>query len=211
MPGGPGAEATVDAVRTRLLRILLVAAVLVACGPGDGAASDTATAGSPAASASCPEDAGLDQVPPLHPSVDRYPTASVTLISPDGACSITLAVRHADTGPRRQHGLMEVPDLPDGTGMLFTYPDVSGDRTGGYWMKDTLVPLDIAYVAGDGTIVDVVAMDPCDESQLAEGERCPSYPPDAPYRATLEVPQGWFASIGVTEGWRLDAGVELSG
>lgn len=178
--------------------MLTTALLLAGCGsgtPDDGAAPSDGGVGTPGA---CASDAGLDAVPDLHPSVDGYPVARVALIAPDGSCRIELAVRHADDPNRRAHGLMEVPELPPGTGMLFTYPDRPGDRQGGYWMKNTLVPLSIAYVDAEGTIADIVAMQPC------ESDPCPSYPPSDPYRSTLEVPQGWFDRVGVTEGWRLE-------
>jgi uncharacterized protein len=135
----------------------------------------------------------LDEVPPLHPSVDDYPEAWVTVTRADGE-PIELPVKHADTGARRAHGLMEVPDLPAGTGMLFTF---DGERTGGFWMKDTLVPLDIAFVDGDDEIVAILAMEPC------ETDPCAVYEPGASYRSALEVPQGWFAARGITVGDRL--------
>lgn len=129
-------------------------------------------------------------VPPLHPSVDDYPAAAVEIVT--DARTHRLAVLVADTPDRRQHGLMEVPELPDGVGMLFTGYDA--DRESGFWMKDTLIPLTIAYLAADGTIVDLVDMEPCTE------DPCPSYAPARPYRSALEVRQGWFSENGVSEG-----------
>lgn len=132
-------------------------------------------------------------MPDLHPSVDGYDEGVVRLEGVDLDCGfVDVPVRLATTADERAHGLMEVPSLPDGVGMWFAGWD--DDRTGGFWMKDTLVPLDIAYVAADGRVVDVVAMDPC------EAEPCPTYPPDAPYRTTLEVSQGWFAEVGLDVG-----------
>jgi uncharacterized protein len=135
----------------------------------------------------------LDEVPPLHPSVDDYPEAWATITRADGG-PIELPVKLADTGARRAHGLMEVPDLPAGTGMLFTFDE---DRSGGFWMKDTLVPLDIAFVDSDGEVVAILAMEPC------ETDPCEVYEPDAIYRTALEVPQGWFAAHGIAVGDRL--------
>lgn len=177
--------------------MLLAVLALIACGDAAPRAADPVPAPPVPTVAACEDGAGLDTVPALHPSVDGYPEVRVALTPPDARCAIVMAVRLADTAATRQHGLMEVTELPDGTGMLFTYPDVEGERTGGYWMKNTLVALDIAYIGADGTVVDIRAMDPC------EADPCPGYPPDAPYRATLEVPQGWFAAVGVAEGWRV--------
>jgi uncharacterized protein len=135
----------------------------------------------------------LDEVPPLHPSVDDYPEAWVTITRADGG-PIELPVRVADTGSRRAHGLMEVPHLPAGTGMLFTF---DRDRTGGFWMKDTLVPLDIAFVDDGDEIVAILAMEPC------ETDPCEVYKPEVTYRSALEVPQGWFAAQRIAVGDRL--------
>jgi uncharacterized protein len=140
-----------------------------------------------------PAQRTLDEVPPLHPSVDAYPEAWVT-ITRTHAGPIELPVKLADTGARRTHGLMEVPHLPAGTGMLFTFDE---DRTGGFWMKNTLVPLDIAFVDRDDRIVTILAMEPC------ESDPCEVYRPDASYRTAVEVPRGWFAEQGIREGDRL--------
>lgn len=131
------------------------------------------------------------EVPPLHPSVDGYPEALVELA--DG--EVQLAVKLADTAERREHGLMEVEDLPDGTGMLFVFDT---ERTGGFWMKNTLVPLDIAYADAGGEIVSILAMEPC------VADPCDVYDPGAAYQVALEVPQGWFDQVGVEVGDTLD-------
>jgi uncharacterized membrane protein (UPF0127 family) len=134
-----------------------------------------------------PDDpAPVPTVPPLHPSVDDYPEALVTL-----ADRVTIPVKVADDVERREHGLMEVEDLPPGTGMLFVF---DGERTGGFWMKNTLVPLDIAYADADGEIVSILAMEPC------VADPCEVYDPGAAYQRALEVPQGWFAEVGVEVG-----------
>lgn len=128
---------------------------------------------------------GASQVPPLHELVDDWPEATVTL---DG--EVTVLAKVAADPPSRQQGLMQVPDLPDDVGMLFLFDDPS---TGGFWMKDTLVPLDIAYILGD-EVVAIMQMDPCQE------DPCPSYDPDTEYDAALEVNQGALAEAGISEG-----------
>jgi uncharacterized protein len=175
----------------RSLRLLVAAWLAVvgagAVGCGDGAS--TGAADDRRTRAEQPGDEGA-RVPPLHPQIDGYPEALVTIRPADGS-TITIPVKVADDPERRRRGLMHVTELPDGTGMLFLYDE---DHAGGFWMKDTLVPLDIAYIDVDGEVVDILAMDPC------ETDPCPSYPPAAPYRAALEVPQGWFAAEGVRVG-----------
>lgn len=137
-------------------------------------------------------------VPALHRSVDDYPRARVELTSPDGRLVHRLAVLWADTPARRRHGLMEVPHLPEGTGMVFTFP---GGSRGGFWMKGTLVPLAVAFV-DDGRIGTILGMSPC--PQPPPGSPCPVYDPGHPYTVALEVPRGWFAAQGVQPGWGLE-------
>lgn len=152
---------------------ILAAALLVGCG-GDANPSIGATD---------------DVVPPLHPAVDDY---GGTLLEVDGT---ELRVLVADTPDERRHGLMEVETLPDGVGMVFVYAE---DRHGGFHMANTFVPLSIAFVASDGTIQEILDMEPC-----PSGEGCPSYRPDAPYRYAIEVPQGWFDREGIEVGARV--------
>ena len=88
-------------------------------------------------------------------------------------------------------GLMSVTDLGEYAGMLFDFPE--GERTGGFWMKDTALPLSIAYLDADGGIVSTADMDPC----IGRGDDCPSYPPEGPYEDTVEVVQGGLDDLGL--------------
>jgi uncharacterized membrane protein (UPF0127 family) len=88
-------------------------------------------------------------------------------------------------------GLMSVTELGDYMGMLFDFPP--GEREGGFWMKDTALPLSIAYLDEDGGIVSTADMDPC----LDQGDDCPSYPPEGPYSDTVEVVQGGLPALGL--------------
>ena len=65
-----------------------------------------------------------------------------------GRTTLRLAV--ALTEAQREHGLMSVPFVPAGQGMLFAFP--GGDQVRGFWMKDTIMPLDMVFVKNDGTI-----------------------------------------------------------
>jgi uncharacterized protein len=142
----------------------------------------------------CTTDPGSQAaVPPLHPEVDDWDAAVVTLTAADGSTS-QVAVRVAATSAQRQRGLIGVRDLPDGAGMLFDYPT---ERTGGFWMKDTLVPLDIAFAGADGVIRAILTMTPCSD------DPCPTYDPEVAYDRALEVPAGWYADEGIATGDRL--------
>jgi uncharacterized membrane protein (UPF0127 family) len=176
------------------LAVLLLATCARSPGTGGGSAA------SPPRPRPSPAGAATSRtVPPLHPSVDDYPEATVVLAGPDGA-TVTAAVKVADTPQRRRRGLMEVEELPPGTGMLFTFPETT---TGGFWMKNTLVPLDIAFAAQDGRIVALLQMQPC------TADPCRVYDPGAAYRYALEVPAGWFEEAGVQPDWRLRLAADL--
>lgn len=158
------------------------AVLLVACAGDDGGDEVPADAVEVEDTGSAPDPAG---VPPLLDVIDSWPETIVTV---DG--TVTVRAKVADEPARRQQGLMNVPDLPDDVGMLFLFDE---PRQGGFWMKDTLVPLDIAYVL-DGEVVSVLQMDPCD------ADPCPTYDPGTAYDAALEVNQGALAAEGIGEG-----------
>ncbi len=98
----------------------------------------------------------------------------------------------ADDAGERVRGLTGVVDLGGLRGMLFVFPD---DGTAAFWMKDTVLALDIAFFAADGSLVDLLEMAPC------TADPCPLYQPADAYRYALEVPTGGFAGV---EGLRLD-------
>jgi uncharacterized membrane protein (UPF0127 family) len=104
---------------------------------------------------------------------------------------VLLTVEVADTTEQHQFGLMGRESLPEDSGMAFIFFD---DQTGGFWMKNTLIPLSIAYFDIDGTIVRILDMEPC------KADPCKIYDPEATYRGALEVNQGAFDEWGITEG-----------
>jgi uncharacterized membrane protein (UPF0127 family) len=106
-----------------------------------------------------------------------------------------IAVEIADTDDERAVGLMGRTSLPADAGMLFVYP---GPTAGAYWMKDTLIPLSIAFYDVDGTILRILDMEPC------RRDPCPVYDPGVRYAGALEVNQGAFERWGVREGDRLE-------
>lgn len=100
----------------------------------------------------------------------------------------------------RQTGLMNREDLGDFEGMLFVF---DRDQHLSFWMKNTLVPLSIAYLAKDGTIKEIYDMEPLStrsvESRFAA-------------RYALELPQGAFSRSGARVGDRIDlSGLAESG
>jgi uncharacterized membrane protein (UPF0127 family) len=101
----------------------------------------------------------------------------------------TLAVELATTPKARICGLSNRVKLPENHGMLFIYP-TRGPRT--FWMKDTHIPLSIAFLDDSGRISSILHMTPM---QTAERYRSLQ-----PVRYALEVNQGWFAEHGIGVG-----------
>lgn len=97
----------------------------------------------------------------------------------------------ADTPPKRQRGLMGRESLGPNEGMLFVFEDRAVHC---FWMKNTPLPLSIAFVGEDGVIVNIADMQP-----FSEATHCP----DAPIRHALEMEQGWFARKGIAAGSRI--------
>ncbi len=97
----------------------------------------------------------------------------------------------AQTEAQRQIGLMFRQEMPQHEGMLFVFEQPA---TQCFWMKNTLLPLTAAFVADDGTIVNLVDMKP---------QTTDSHCSAKPVRFVLEMNQGWFAKKGVKAGSRL--------
>jgi uncharacterized membrane protein (UPF0127 family) len=106
----------------------------------------------------------------------------------------TIAVEIADTPSEREQGLMNRETLAADAGMAFVFPE---DVRGAFWMKNTLIPLSIAFYSGDGRILKILDIEPCD------ADPCPLYDPKVAYRGALEVNQGAFSGWGISEGDRL--------
>jgi uncharacterized membrane protein (UPF0127 family) len=104
---------------------------------------------------------------------------------------VRVDVELAESPEERRQGLMGRESLADDAGMLFLYAE---DHRGGFWMKDTPIPLSIAFLDESGTVLAILDMDPC------EADPCPSYDPGVAYRSALEVNQGAFADWGVEPG-----------
>lgn len=117
--------------------------------------------------------------------------ASPRVLIDTGADEVAVQVEVADTDEERQVGLMNRESLPEDAGMLFLFP---GETSGGFWMKNTLIPLSIAFVGGDGTILRILDMEPC------RADPCTVYDPGVAYETALEVNQGAFARWQVEEG-----------
>ena len=110
--------------------------------------------------------------------------------------SVVLQVEVADTAAARAQGLMHRKRLAANAGMLFVFEETS---SWGFWMKNTLIPLSIAFIGEDWRIVDIVDMPVAPDP--ANGP-FPIYESKKPYRYALEVNQGFFVSKGLDVGAR---------
>lgn len=122
------------------------------------------------------------------------PPGVARVVTRDGRV-IELRVEVADTPERRARGLMGRRYLDEEAGMLFVFPEPTH---GAFWMKDTLIPLSIAFLGEEGEITAILDMEPC------AAEPCPRYRPPSPYVAALEVRRGWFRRHGVAVGDRVE-------
>ena len=118
---------------------------------------------------------------------------TVVMETDDGEKEIEVEI--ADTNDERALGLMGRTSLPEDAGMIFVYAEPT---EGGYWMKNTLIPLSIAFYDVDGKILRILDMEPC------RSDPCPVYDPEVRYAGALEVNQGAFERWGVREGDRLE-------
>lgn len=101
-------------------------------------------------------------------------------------------VEIADTPESRQQGLMFREDLGSDEGMLFVFPD---SQVRSFWMKDTPLPLSIAYISAEGRILEIRHMEPY--SQQPVRSRYPA-------RYALAVNRGRFSEVGITPGDEID-------
>jgi uncharacterized membrane protein (UPF0127 family) len=99
-----------------------------------------------------------------------------------------VTVEVAATPSARRRGLMHRESLPDDRGMLFIFPE---EKRLTFWMKDTHIPLSIAFARSDGTIVRIADMEPRSERPVSSR---------SPARYALEMNRGWFLRHGVLEG-----------
>ena len=123
-----------------------------------------------------------------------FPHGTATITTPQARVKAKVQVEIADTDARRERGLMFRRSLAPRAGMAFVWPS---DVTGAFWMKDTLIPLSIAFYDARGRIVRILDMEPCKE------DPCPLYDPKVAYRGALEVNEGAFERWGISAGDRL--------
>jgi uncharacterized protein len=133
---------------------------------------------------------------------------ALLLTQAGAAAALPRATAVLDTGERRVRVSVEVADEPDewrvglmhrrslarNAGMIFVFPQ---PIRGGFWMKNTLIPLSIAFFDGRGRILRIMVMSPC------RADPCPTYDPKVAYKGALEVNRGSFGRWGVLRGDRI--------
>lgn len=172
-----------------LLPIVVVAFLALACGAVTGLSGESANRGGVIAPAT-ERPAGLDaylELPDDKAAV-VFPYSEVTVQRAEGP--ITLGVLVADTGARRNRGLMYWTDLPAGIGMIFIWPG-GGERRSGFWNQNVPIDLSVAFLDKDGIVQEFVTLNARDEQVKS---------PANPYVFALEVPHGRFAELGIQVG-----------
>ncbi|MFA6508718.1 MAG: DUF192 domain-containing protein [Treponemataceae bacterium] len=123
-------------------------------------------------------------------STKKLVAEDLSIAKADGSTAVVHA-EIASNDEDRTRGLMFRKVLSDGDGMLFVF---ESDRELSFWMKNTYVPLSIAFIASDGRIIEIRDMDPLSLAPI-NSERS--------VRFALEVPRGWFSRVFVTVGDRI--------
>ena len=122
--------------------------------------------------------------------LEKFEKKEIVIEGAEG--KLTLKAEIARTSAQQQQGLMYRKELKDGEGMLFIF---ERDEVLSFWMKNTLIPLSIAYIAADGRILEIHDMEPGNLIPVRSSRSA---------RYALEVPQGWFGRAGLGQGDRLD-------
>jgi uncharacterized membrane protein (UPF0127 family) len=128
--------------------------------------------------------------PSKSPDIIKNFKTGELVIERSAAPPVRLKVELALSEEEQSQGLMYRESLNEGQGMLFVF---DRDKLASFWMKNTLIPLSIAYINSDGGILEIHDMRPGDLSLIRSSRSV---------RYALEVPQGWFARAGIGPGDR---------
>lgn len=123
------------------------------------------------------------------PPVESLPTGVLHIET--GAGEVLVEVSIAEEPESRQQGLMGVEEMGQDAGMVFLEEEPVQQS---FWMKDTLIPLSIAFWDEEGTIRAILDMEPCRE------DPCRVYDPGVTWIGAVEVNRGFFAEQGVELG-----------
>ncbi|MFW2335059.1 DUF192 domain-containing protein [Ilumatobacter sp.] len=125
---------------------------------------------------------------------EGFATTQAVVTNADGTtCEICLLL--ADDSAQRARGLMFVTDVGPADGMAFRYQD---PHTGTFWMKNTVLPLSIAFFDPDGSFLEAFDMEPCTT------DSCQKYATPRSFLVAVEVPQGDLDDVGLVAGSNLE-------
>ncbi len=126
------------------------------------------------------------------PPAESSPVAPEGIALPsvcvDNSCVV---VEVADTPAERQWGLMNRSKLAEDAGMIFVFEEMGIHS---FWMKNTLIPLDVIWIGDNLHVMEVQSMSPCAQ------DPCPLYTPAWPAKYVLEVNAGWAEKKGIGPG-----------
>jgi uncharacterized membrane protein (UPF0127 family) len=199
----------------RSAAVVLIALAVVACGDDDASSTTTAvdvstsasTSSTPTTPPTTSASAATAPTAPRPSSPVVTTTVPTTLpagvVVPEGFGQVAATVSAADgtecelclwlaeTGSQRALGLMYVTDVGGPDGMIFRY---DSPNTSAFWMKNTVMPLSIAFYDQGGAYLDAFDMAPC------TADPCPTYPTPANFTDAIEVPQGMLDELGIKPG-----------
>lgn len=161
----------------RAVALVLILLLLAGCGGGSEGPGGRDSSSEQARGGTTAENSGLRTV----------------TIRTSGGQEVEVRVEIADTDAERARGLMGRTELAEDRGMLFVFED---EQIRSFWMRDTLIPLSIAFMDSGGRIVDIQDMKPLDDEP-------PNYVSAEPAQYALEVNQGFFEERGVEVGDRV--------
>jgi uncharacterized membrane protein (UPF0127 family) len=129
---------------------------------------------------------------PLRTRLDGFGETRVSVETPTGSRAWCMLL--AETEAQHNRGLMQVtdPTLGGYDGMVFRFTDDTNDQ---FYMRNTPMPLSIAFIASNGDVVSTTDMAPCEDRT-----GCPLYSAAAPYRIAIEVAQGQLRRLGIEPG-----------
>ncbi len=168
----------------KVWKIAVLALLLAGCG-GTQADPDTQSQRTPQASGTPAAEKGE--------TTSGRPGLRTLVIDASGGKKVEVRVEVADDMAEQAKGLMDRTTLGVNRGMLFVYPE---ERELSFWMKNTLIPLSIAFIDSERRIIDIQDMKPFDDEP-------PGYDSAEPAQYALEVNQGFFEKRGVKVGDRV--------
>ncbi len=115
---------------------------------------------------------------------------SITVIT--GTGPVKIQVEFAKTAQELETGLMNRDSLGTDSGMFFIFSD---EKIRSFWMKNTLIPLDIIFISSNGLINEITTLEPCPETEV-----CPAYDSKTPAQYVLEINAGSADQWGMTPG-----------